>query len=59
MTKKVDAGGGQMMDPEVPNGQQKVRSSAKKIGKRKSYNGATSRELFHPRARFSLRLLTR
>jgi hypothetical protein len=59
MTKKVDAGGGQMVDLEVPNGKHKVKIVCQKIGKGKSYNGATSRELFRPRARFSLRLLTR
>jgi len=43
--KKVNAGGGQMVDVEVPNGQHRVKIISQKMGKGKSYNGAEQDEL--------------
>jgi hypothetical protein len=43
--KKVDAGGGQMIDVEVPNGQHRVKILSQSIGKGKSFNGAEQEEL--------------
>lgn len=43
--KKVDAGGGQMIDVEVPNGQHRVKIVSQKIGKGKSFNGPEQEEL--------------
>jgi len=38
--KKVDAGGGTMVDIEVPNGQHRVTILTQKIGKGKNFKGA-------------------
>jgi len=43
--KKIDAGGGQLIDVEVPNGQHRVKIVSQKIGKGKSFNGAEQEEL--------------
>jgi hypothetical protein len=43
--KKVDAGNGQMIDVEVPNGQHKVKIVSQNLGKGKSYNGTEQDEL--------------
>jgi hypothetical protein len=43
--KKVNAGGGQMVDVEVPNGQHRVKIVSQKIGKGKSFNGTEQEEL--------------
>jgi hypothetical protein len=43
--KKIDAGGGNMVDVEVPNGQHRVKILAEKIGMGKSFNGADQQQL--------------
>jgi hypothetical protein len=43
--KKVDAGGGNMVDVEVPNGQHRVKIFSQQLGKGKSYEGAEQDEL--------------
>jgi len=43
--KKVDAGGGNMVDVEVPNGQHRVKILSEKIGTGKSFNGAEQQQL--------------
>lgn len=43
--KLVDAGGGEMVEVRVPNGQHRVKILSEKIGKGKGYDGSEQEEL--------------